>query len=188
MSASSLATPERPAGAPASAPASAPGPARRPRRWHPWPLGIALGLGTAISINLVMVFIAHRSAPVMVESGDYYARAVAWQTEIDAARASAALGWQAEVELAPGEVRYRLSAAGRPVTGLTGHLVATRSDTARHDFDVALAEGPPGTYRAARPHTVGGLYRLVAQLAPPAPATAGGVTAPWLDERAVVLP
>lgn len=161
------------------------------RRWHPWPVGIALAVLTGMAINIGMVVIARRNTPVMADKGDYYAHSLAWQTEIDAAKASATLGWQAAVTGEADAVWVRLrDASGTPVRGLMGQLSAERNDVEAHDFAVDLAEVAPGDYRALRPHRVGGLYRLRIRLAPAvnAGANAAAPVVPWLDERLLVLP
>lgn len=164
------------------------------RRWHPWPVGIALAVLTAMALNLTMVFIARQNAPVMADKGDYYAHSLHWQSEIDAARASAALGLQAAVAAEVDALRLELRhPSGAPVTGWTGTLSAERGDAEAFDFEVPLVEGSPGAYRAVRPHRAAGLFRLRFRLSPPANAATGATDAtvaavPWVDERLLVLP
>lgn len=150
------------------------------KRKNPWPWGVGIGLLMVVGANAAMLTIAVRNAPVL-EREQYYEASLVHQATIDARRASAALGWQATVEVAADGVRYRiLDAEARPVVGLRGELRLTRADTEAADGTLPLVEAAPGEYRGALGATHRGVLRAEARLE--------GGAVPWLDERRLVVP
>ncbi len=136
-----------------------------------------IGLALVVLINLGMLVVAYRNKPVL-ESDEAYEEALRYDQVIEAERASAALGWRAEVQV-EGDVVYTVrDAGGQPLGGLRGNLRVRRSDTVAFDAEHPLEEVAPGRYRAPRPKAPG-LYEMHARLE--------GGPAPWLDERRVVV-
>ncbi len=163
------------------------GAARSRARWNPWPWGLALGMAVAMGMNVALLVVAVRRPPVL-EDRDPYERGIAHQTEIDAQRASDALGWSARVEpCGPGwsrggcELRFTMrDAQGRAVVGLTGRVHASRADDASLDREADFVAHGQGQYVARLALWCGGLYRIEATLEKGEHA--------WLDRRRVVIP
>ena len=154
------------------------GPDQPPKkRLSPWPIAIGVGLSVVIVVNVVFLVVASRNPPV-IETSEYYDKALHHQTTIEERKASAALGWSAEVTLAGGKLRYALKGAdGQPVAGLKGKVGLKRNETTALDGVVALTEAGPGIYEAQPPNAKAGLWRLEARFE--------GGPAPWLDARTV---
>ena len=143
-----------------------------------WPLGIAGGLGLVVVVNLAMVMVA-RSSPPIVETEDAYEAGLHHEDVLAEARASAALGWSAEVSQAGEEVSIVLKDRDHtPVAGLRGQVALTRGDTRSQDAQVAVVERSTGTYTAPFAGR-SGVYRLETRL------TDG--TRTWVDRRILVV-
>lgn len=131
-----------------------------PSRFNPWPYGIAAGLGVVIVVNILLVRIAAQDPP-LVESDKPYEAGEAYQQEIEAFRASAALGWKAQLDVTGKGVRLALlDAAGAPVAGLRGAVVATRPERKDRDQTLTLEERSPGVYEASGALSPSGVWRL----------------------------
>lgn len=153
-------------------------------RQNPWPWGIGIGLGVVVAVNALMIHIAisHPSAPA---SADHYGESQRWD-EVQAERGRAqALGWRVELQPCaavgaagcPLVLRVR-DAAGRPVAGLHGTIVAQRADDPALDRDAhVIARAELGDYEARLPLARPGLYALTIRLE--------GGAAPWVDARRV---
>jgi nitrogen fixation protein FixH len=148
-------------------------PAKQKR--SPWPWAIVAGLGVVFLANGIMLYLANKHAPV-IETTNYYEKAVDHQTVIDARAASATLGWSAEISGDGQEVRYVLKdAAGQPVTGLTGAVMFRRNETNTMDRPAPIvASQPTGTYTVTPPSSKAGIWRLEARFE--------GGAVPWLNE------
>jgi nitrogen fixation protein FixH len=156
-----------------------------PRR-NPWPWGIGIGLGVVVAVNALMIHIAisHPSAPA---SRDHYGESQRWD-EVQAARGrSRALGWRVELEPCaslgadgcPLVLRVR-DAAGLPVAGLHGTIVAQRADDPALDREAeVVARAELGGYEARLALARPGLYALSIRLE-------GGAAA-WVDERRILV-
>ena len=128
-----------------------------------WPFGVAGGLLLVVVVNIVMVVVAQGSPPI-IETTDAYEAGLKHETVLAEARASAALGFQAQITTAGGAVEIVLhDPAQAPVTGFTGSVRLTRADTRSQDADLTLTEAGPGRYQAAFKGR-GGIYRLEARL------------------------
>ena len=69
-----------------------------------------------------MIAIASRNAPVM-ESEQYYTEALEYEQVLERHRASAALGFDAQLDVQGAEVSWRVVDTNKqPVTGLKGHI------------------------------------------------------------------
>ena len=137
-------------------------PAKQKR--SPWPWAIVAGLGVVFLANGIMLYLANKHAPV-IETDNYYEKAVDHQTVIDARAASAKLGWTVEINGGGDEVRYVIKdATGQPVTGLTGEVTFRRNETNTLDRPAPIVPSqPPGTYAIKPPSAKAGLWRLEAR-------------------------
>lgn len=122
-----------------------------------WPLGIAAILGATVAVNLAVLRVANNDPSFAVEP-DYYRRAVAWDSTMAHARASAALGWRAAVAVSPldGDTPATLTltltdAGGAPVTKATVAVEALYNARAGHPVAATLREVAPGRYLATLP-------------------------------------
>ncbi len=128
---------------------------RRPDGWwYPW-IFVA-GFLVVFAVNGAMLHLATATfSGLSVEKA--FERGNAYNAEIAAARAQAALGWQADFGLAASRieadgsrrVRLRLSvrdALGAPVEGLAATLVLERPAVKGHDRDLVLAARGDGVY------------------------------------------
>jgi nitrogen fixation protein FixH len=154
---------------------------------NPWPWGIAAGLGVVVAVNAFMIHIAvsHPSAPA---SRDHYGESLRWnEVQVERGRAQA-LGWRVELrpcaalraEGCPLVLHVR-DAAGAPVTGLRGTVVAQRADDPALDRKAEVsASTEAGDYDARLPLARPGLYTLSIRLE--------GGAAPWVDARRIHVP
>lgn len=127
-------------------------------RVSPWPWAVGALLAAVVGVNLYVLQLARRNAPVIAEEG-YYQLGVAHQGRIDARRAARALGWRAEYSWAPDRLTLTLTdPEGRGVEGLAGALALRRADTALEDAAPPLAPLGAGRYEALLPPGRGGLY------------------------------
>lgn len=148
---------------------------RSPARFNPWPYGIVAGLSVVVVVNIWLVRIAAQDPP-LVESDKPYEAGEAYQQEIEAFRASAALGWRAQLDASGRGVRIALlDSQGAPIAGLKGAVVATRPDRKDRDQTLTLVERSPGVYEAEGTLDPAGIWRLRTSLAD------GRGT--WLDDR-----
>lgn len=153
-----------------------PGEPSQPRR-SPWPIAIGVGLSIVIAVNVVFFIVASRNPPV-IETDEYYDKALHHQATIDERKASQALGWTAEASVQAGTLRYTIKdGKGAPVEGLKGTVRFKRNETNALDGSVGLVGAGPGIYEAAHPNPKPGLWRLEARFE--------GGPAPWLDARTV---
>ena len=100
--------------------------------------------GVIVAANMTMLVAATGSFPGLVVKNSYVA-SQGWNARTQAQQA---LGWQAGVAHADGELRIALTGAdGAPVHGLTVSAVVGRPATGREDLRLALDENS-GTYAA----------------------------------------
>lgn len=139
---------------------------------------VGLLVGNAIAVVL-LVGVSSGEARRRVLP-DYYQRAVAWDSTMAAARASADLGWQVGVDAQGREVTITVVDRGRaPVTDATVRLTAVprgRVDATVAGAAVAVA---PGVYRVALVGERGGLHDVALRIERGAEA--------FMDERVVEL-
>ncbi len=139
-----------------------------------WPIYLGGLLTLSVTAHALLVFVATRpSTPAPL--GDYYDRAERWEADQALLDASAALGWQVEIEL-PGDAPFALAArrpidvavrdAEAPVTGLRGRLLVSRPDASQLSDAADLIELPhaPGHYRALVALSAAGLWQLTLDL------------------------
>ncbi len=121
--------------------------------------------GFIFAVNGTMAWLAEKSFPGLV-SGNAYLEGLAYNRTLDARRAQAALGWQAEVTVT-GTGTNRVVAAsfrdrdGSPLAEMTVTARLVRPVVAGHDRTVMLAETAPGNYRAEVALAALGDWRLV---------------------------
>jgi hypothetical protein len=143
------------------------------RSWisrYRWPIGIVGILSMSFVAQGIMVYFATRpEAPRPI--ADYYEKSLAWDADRALLEASRQLGWAVAVEVPdvpvePGQPRPLDVAVtdrdGRPVTGLSGDLVALRASDSRMNVKGRLVELPqsPGRYRALLILRAPGLWDL----------------------------
>jgi nitrogen fixation protein FixH len=144
-------------------------------RTSPWPWAIAGGLGVVVAVNIFVVRIAASDPPV-VEADRPYEVGEAYQTELEAFRKSAALGYTADVSVGGGRVTLKLTdRAGQPVAGLHGALRLERPDRKDRDQTLNLTESAPGTYEATGDLSPAGVWRVHSALS--------DARGQWLDDR-----
>lgn len=126
--------------------------------WYPYIF--VGGFGVVLAVNLILLFFA-TSTFNGLETANAYEKGLAYNEEIAAAEAQAALGWtgilEAEgrlpdtpgLEERPTKVRFTVSGPeGRPVDGLGVSAVIRRPTVAGFDQTVTLSPVGPGTYGA----------------------------------------
>jgi nitrogen fixation protein FixH len=124
-----------------------------PGRLYPWLFVAAMGL--VILVNAAMIFLAVHSFSGLATQ-DAYAKGLAFDRTLAAARAQAELGWQVDVAATPDPTvaaTVTLSAdfrdaAGRALDDLTVRAFLVRPTSAGHDRAVDLADHGQGRYRA----------------------------------------
>lgn len=102
-----------------------------------WPAAIVAVLAITVAAN-VALYVAATGRDAPAPEPDYYRKAVAWDSTLALARASAALGWRVDARLAPAgadSMRLTLTVADRDQQAIEG---AARI-TLRHDRPPAVA-------------------------------------------------
>ncbi|GAB3128747.1 FixH family protein [Novispirillum itersonii] len=139
---------------------------RRDGWWYPW-IFVA-GFAVVLSVNAIMIFFATTTFNGL-ETADPYEKGVAYNKEIAAADAQAALGWSGDFVVTgvrPGDgdgrkaaVRFQVKAAdGAPVDGLTVIAELRRPTQAGMDQKVELLPSAPGEYAAVLSVPLPGLW------------------------------
>jgi nitrogen fixation protein FixH len=111
-------------------------------------------LGIVIGVNGVMIALAIGTMPGLEDEKPYQA-GVAYNAEIEAARAQAGRHWTVASHItrdALGRATVRITARdakGAPVSGLTVALRLLRPTDQRSDHTIALGEREPGAYEGA---------------------------------------
>ncbi|HVV82221.1 MAG TPA: FixH family protein [Kofleriaceae bacterium] len=145
-------------------------------RWIGIIVGLLLGNVVAVSVLIGKSSgdTRHRVLP------DYYARAAAWDSTMDEAKASVALGWRADLDVDGRQLTLTVvDRAGTPVDGAAVELTAVprgRVDATVKAVAVAVA---PGVYRVALTGKRGGLHDVALSV------TRGGDR--FVDDRVVDL-
>jgi len=119
--------------------------------WGPW-VFVAM-FAVVLGANGVMIWVAFDSWTGL-ETRNAYERGLDYNRVLDAERAQAALGWQVEIDFAPGEAgramidaRFR-NRDGHPVSLTRVRARLTRPTHSGHDKTVTLAKRGPGHYGA----------------------------------------
>lgn len=120
-------------------------------RWIPW-IFVA-GFGLVAAVNATMIWVATVSWTGL-ETERAYDRGLGYNRNLQAAKAQAALGWQAGLTgrtLTAGSAQLELEvvdAQGQPLSGATVTGRLARPSKQGLDFDVALSPVGAGRYRA----------------------------------------
>jgi len=139
------------------------GAGRRPGWWIPWCF-VAFFV-VVLGVNGTMIAIALGSWTGLVAEGGYD-KGLAYNRNIEAARAQAALGWTGELDAAAvgaGEGRVALRLADDTGRGLEGAAVTVSFERPTHegvDFTVALRPRGDGLYRTRFELPLEGLWKL----------------------------
>lgn len=116
--------------------------------WHMLAIMVAF-FGVIIAVNLTMAYFARSSWTGFVVENTYVASQQFNQKAAEG-RAQAALGWQPELTIAGGEIRYRLLDGDGEIVAasqVTAHFRRPVSDA--QDRQLVLAIQPDGTFSAA---------------------------------------
>jgi nitrogen fixation protein FixH len=131
-----------------------------------WAWVPALLLTGLLGTQMAILYGALDDASFAIEP-DYYRKALAWDEQQKLARSSRALGWHAELMVAPGSdvpglrTRVRLTdSAGEPVGGADFALRAVHNARAAQPFESRSTETEPGVYEATVPNTRAGLWEF----------------------------
>jgi nitrogen fixation protein FixH len=129
-----------------------------------WAWVPVLLLGGLLGAQLTVLHYVLEDPSFALES-DYYRKAVSWDAQRDLDRASAALGWQAQLVATATEretqLRLELKDAGAvPLGGASVRLQAFANARAARQFEVTLAESAPGLYQGELPSAAGGLWEF----------------------------
>jgi uncharacterized protein len=125
--------------------------------WYrePWPWILMVAPATAVVAGAVTIWIAVASADGLVAE-DYYKQGLGINKVLAREEAARSLGISAEIALAPGALRVRLS--GQAPEALIAHMAhATR---AGHDLRLRLVPAADGAYEAALPALPAGRWRI----------------------------
>jgi len=137
-----------------------------------WPFFLGGLLGMSVLAHGILVFVATRpDTPPPLP--DYYRKSLQWDADAAVIEQSRRLGWTVQVEI-PGGEPYAASArrpvdvtvqdaAGEPIRGLQGQLVALRPADGRLNGESPLVELPhaPGHYRTLAQLPARGVWDLV---------------------------
>jgi nitrogen fixation protein FixH len=126
---------------------------------------LALVLAVTVLANAALYWRANHDPSFAVEP-DYYRRAVEWDSTVARRARSAALGWQAEMRLAPpedGQATLLVALRTSDGAGLDSADVRAEASHNAHGadvFDVRLLATGPGLYAGRIPSTARGLWRV----------------------------
>lgn len=136
-----------------------------------WPIALVALVGTALSANLVLLYLA-TSDPGFAVEPDYYAKALAWDEQRAQQLTNARLGWSLDLRVGavepdgaqPIEVRL-VDQAARPVEGATVELTAFHNARSSDVLTDTLQPQPDGTYVGSLRFRRSGLweFRLTAR-------------------------
>lgn len=125
-------------------------------------IGAVLGLlvANAAAMGILVAAAGADSSHHVVD--DYYRKALAWDQEMAAERASRELGWTGRLAVdGDGAVELRLTdAAGAPITGATVRASGFHRAAAGDPVHLELAEVAPGHYRGRPVRTRAGIHEL----------------------------
>lgn len=130
-----------------------------------WPVALVLVLGVTVIANGAIYWTANHDRSFAVEP-DYYQRAVDWDSTVARRQRSAALGWRADVTLAPPEAGHatltvRLAGAdGLPLDSAQVRASASHNARGSEVFALRLLPTGPGRYAARIPSAQAGLWRI----------------------------
>ena len=129
-----------------------------------WAWVPVLLLGGLLGTQLTVLHYVLEDPSFALES-DYYRKAVSWDAQRELERASAALGWQAQLTATPApqgtRLRLQLKDAGAgPLSAAAVRLQAFANARAAQQFEVALAQTAPGVYEGNLPSAANGVWEF----------------------------
>ncbi len=131
-----------------------------------WPVAIAVALGVTVLANVALMRLAGGRNGAVVEP-NYYRKAVEWDSTAARARASAALGWNVDVETSAlderGTARVRVlvrDRAGRPVRDARARIEAITNRDAARRLTAPLASETGGAYAVDLPLRHAGMWEF----------------------------
>lgn len=129
-----------------------------------WAWVPVLLLGGLLGTQLTVLHYVLDDPSFALES-DYYRKAVSWDAQREAERASAALGWSARLEATPGaqstQLRVQLrDASGGALAGASVRVQAFANARAARQFELELRELAPGSYSGELPSAADGLWEF----------------------------
>lgn len=130
-----------------------------------WPAALIAVLATTVIANVVIYRMANNDPSFAVEP-DYYQRAVDWDSAVARGERSLALGWVADVRLAPpeaGHATLTVTLATRdaqPIDSVDVRAALSHNAEGARVFAVQLLPAGPGRYAARVPSTAQGLWRV----------------------------
>ncbi|WP_028877882.1 FixH family protein [Terasakiella pusilla] len=124
---------------------------RKPGWWYPW---IFVGFfAVIVTVNGIMIFFAYDSWTGL-ETKDHYLKGLAYDTNVEAARAQEALGWEVKLDVTTLESRdkerriaYQVTFKdhnGKPVDALKAHTFFVRPTSEGVDVDGPATVVEPG--------------------------------------------
>lgn len=128
---------------------------------------VALLLGSVVTMNLTMLFLASTDPSIAIEE-DYYTRALTWDQRLAQERINAALGWSIELELRrAGSVLREADIEailrdreGAPLDAAKVRLKAFHGARARWKHEARLARRGSGLYATRLPLVRAGLWEF----------------------------
>ena len=108
----------------------------------------------------VFVYLA-TSSHTGVVADNAYERGLAYNETIAAAEESAALGWQAELELVGSELQLKISGSdGAPVNDALVNALVSRPTQSGYDFNVPFVPESAGSYSGEAAFPLDGLWNV----------------------------
>jgi len=124
------------------------------------PLLVGGIMAACLTSTGALIYMAERDRTFAVEP-NYYAKALAWDRDHQAALRSRALGWNAVPRIQRGELVVTLTdREARPVHGAVVGAEVFASIRAAVRTQLALTESVPGEYRTVLPTGPSGLWRV----------------------------
>lgn len=133
----------------------------RPGWYIPWIL--VAGFGVVLAVNVTMIWIA-MSTWTGISTNRAYDKGITYNRNLDAAQRQAALGWQADIEIAQaaglaGTISVRLVDAGnQPLERVDVRADFERPTHQGYDFALTLERTGPGSYAAPFTAPLAGLW------------------------------
>lgn len=130
-----------------------------------WPAALVAVLAITVVANVAIYWTANHDTSFAVEP-DYYQRAIDWDSTMAREQRSTALGWSAEVRLAPpdaGEATLSVTLAARggaPLDSADVRAALSHNAHGADVFQVRLLPSGPGRYAARVPSAAQGLWRV----------------------------
>jgi len=130
-----------------------------------WPAALVAVLAITVLANVAIYWTANHDSSFAVEP-DYYQRAIDWDSTVARGQRSAALGWSADVRLAPPEAGQAIlsvtlaARSGVPLDSADVRAALSHNAHGANVFQVRLLPSGPGLYAARVPSTAQGLWRV----------------------------